>query len=70
VFFHICPFFEDRPYFGLTMFFRICPACLPAGELQKTKEFHRSLLPIVFPEYKFDTNNKNKEKKTNYCNDM
>jgi len=29
----MCPFFEDRPYFGLTMFFCICPACLPAEEM-------------------------------------
>jgi len=39
MFFHICPVFEERPYFGLTMFFCICPACLSAEQERKERNF-------------------------------
>jgi len=36
----------------------------------KNKEIPPVSFAHCFPEYKFDTNNKNKEKKTYHCNDM
>jgi len=67
MFLHTCQSFKERPYFGLIMFFCICPACLPVGQKQKAKEFGQSLLPIIFTDYKCNRQNKNNNRKMFLC---